>query len=193
VLSASTSATLNQLDSVLGASDSAKILTDLNVLGDTNLNNLGVTGGATIGMISIDGGVNASASASASISTLGGSLKLQASALSGNLDIFNGKVTIDPQGNLVTQTLTTKELKIDTTAKSSATVGEAIIPAGATSVIINTTAAHASSHVFTTAKTKISSPLTVTAQNEGTSFKVEIDGAQATDVKFSWFIVNEAQ
>jgi hypothetical protein len=108
---ASLSARLN--DSVLGistASGSAQLATDsasfenLIVSGKTTLNNVGLTGSLSAGLLSING---LDASGSASINTLSGSLQLQSTG-SGNVDIMNGKVVVEPSGNLVVKEGTIK-------------------------------------------------------------------------------------
>lgn len=93
-------------DSVLGistASSSAGLasnsasLDSLFVNGNTTLNNLGITGTISAGLLSIEG---IDASGSASINTLSGSLRLQSTG-SGSVDIMNGKVVVEPSGDVM--------------------------------------------------------------------------------------------
>lgn len=74
----------------------ATISNTLNVLGRTTLSDVGITGKLTIGLISITGLTDSGA---ASINTSSGPLKFQSDGFYG-VDFMNGKVAIDPNGNL---------------------------------------------------------------------------------------------
>lgn len=201
---------------ILGASSSANLasasatlaenkldLSDLTVTGKTNLYDLGVSGTFTSGLLTINGFDDSSATTSATISTLAGPLRLQANAMN-DLDIMNGKVLINTDGNITTSgsitasVVNTAKLNINVAdtlqsplpASASASIGEAVLKAGQLSVTINTGSVTAKSFIFVTPKSDISSPLTVSSQVAGTSFTVKINAAQATDVKFNWWIVN---
>ena len=118
------------------------IYKDLNVLGRTTLSDLYLTGRANFGFLVIDGlsceassaqrlassELNAerstlNANCGASISTLGTDLYLQNSPLSGNLDLFDGKVVITNNGDLTTiGTLTAKKIRTN-----ELTVGKVLV------------------------------------------------------------------
>lgn len=66
------------------------------VLGRTTLSDVGITGKITAGLMSIDG---LDAEGFASINTSSGPLKFQSNGFNG-VDFMNGKVAIDPNGNL---------------------------------------------------------------------------------------------
>jgi site-specific recombinase XerD len=74
----------------------ATVSSSLAVLGRTTLSDVGITGKMTIGLMSIDGLNN---SGVASINTSSGPLKFQSDGFNG-VDFMNGKVAIDPKGNL---------------------------------------------------------------------------------------------
>jgi len=189
---------------------------DLNVLGKTTVSDLGVTGKVNIGLLVIDGLTNTdNAETGASISTLSGPLKLQQTALA-NLEIMNGKIVIDTKGNIkVEGEITTKKLNIsekDTSKVKSpvlhgvrgtatdtleveksvttSSIGQAILTAGETKIIIKTTSVTAQSKIFVTSKTIIPLPLAVTKQISGQSFTVEIKKPVEKKIKFNWWVVN---
>lgn len=88
-------------------------------------------------------------------------------------------------------------------ACGNAAAGSFVIPAGATSVVVNTTAVTANSQIFViedqslgsrlgvTCNTTITSPPVVSARTPGTSFTVTISAAVTTNPAcYSYFIVN---
>jgi hypothetical protein len=119
-----------------------------------------------------------------------------------NVDFFDGKVVMDTNGNvkvegdITAKSVTTEKLNILTpepvSSQSAETksIGEAIIPAGQTSLTVNTTAVGINSFVFVTPKSSIDFSIAVTEQVPGESFTVQIPSTQVTDVKFNWWVVN---
>jgi hypothetical protein len=199
-LNASGSAFFNNNDSLdlFTASSSAELHLDtlfvnggivsdtLSVIGTATINELGVTGNITAGLLSIKG----YDSGGASISTLNGTLRLQDEGF-GGVDILDGKVTVDIDGNIETVgEITAKKVNIDNSQVASASLGQATLPAGATSVVVNTTAVTSQSRIFITPRTKTSQPLSVTVQTAGTSFRVEVVSPTPAPIKFDWWIVN---
>jgi hypothetical protein len=165
----------------------ATVSNNLSVLGHTLLSDVGITGKVNIGLLSING---LEQDGTASINTISGPLKLQSTGVNG-LDILNGLVTINTSGDIKTEgSITTKKLNIDTQSVAGASLGEATLKAGTSSVIVNTTGVTSKSSIFVTAKTKTSLPLSVTTQTAGKSFKVETNASAPTDIKFNWWIVN---
>ena len=173
----------------------ATISGQLSVTGKTLLADVGITGKVSMGLLTIDGMGADLASPAAEINTLSGPLKFQSLALNG-IDFENGKVTIDTDGNMVVNgDLTAKsikvdELKITRDKDQAATIGNATIPAGQTSVTIKTTAVKANSEIFVTSKTNTTIPLNVTSQVDGTSFTVKIGIPLDEDVNFNYWIIN---
>ncbi|HEX7041640.1 MAG TPA: hypothetical protein VF189_00160, partial [Patescibacteria group bacterium] len=181
--------------------NTATVSGTLNVLGRTTLNDLGVTGTFTTGLLSIHG---LNDDGTASINTLTGNLKLQDNSL-GGLDILSGKVVIDPNGNvnikesLNAKVVNTEKINITTTdnqasssAVLSASAGVATIVSGTDSVTINTKAVTGNSLIYITF-TDDYSPATrywIAAKNAGNSFTVKLDIPVLNNAKFSWWIVN---
>ncbi len=163
VLSASISGLLNDKQ----ASNSG-ILSSLTVQGRTLLNDLGITGKVTAGLISIDG--------------LGGSIN---SLTDLRFKVPGGEVSLDKDGNL-----TTKKINISTADAQSASLGKATLPIGQTSVIIQTTSVGTDSAVFVTLETSNDTPLAVTSRIAGQSFTVELSKPTPRDLRFNWWIVN---
>jgi len=159
----------------------------LTVLGKTLLSDVGITGKVTMGLLSLDG-MSTDATPAAAINTLSGPLKLQSLGLNG-IDILNGKITIDTNGNMkVNAEITAKKYNVDTSDVLSASVGEAIIPIGSTSATINTTALTGSSKIFATPK-KLPVPVSTDVKGNGT-FEIDIKEPLNEDVKVDWWIIN---
>lgn len=197
LLSGTPSATFGSSLENLDISGDATVAGTLNVLGRTVLNDLGVTGTITTGLLTIDG-------AEGSIGTVVGALKLQPSGL-GSIDILAGTVTIDQNGNIATAgTITASEVnagtiytdKINLTAQAagattsavlSATAGTIIIPAGETSASVTTTMLHNNSLIFATPD----EPVALGTKKTGsTTFTITLKAAEALPVKVNWWIVN---
>jgi hypothetical protein len=159
----------------------------LTVLGRTLVNDLGITGKFTAGILSING---IDDDGNATINTLGGDLKIQDNA-AGNIDIMAGKITIDTDGNMkLAESITAKKYNVDTQEVAAASLGQATLPEGEVKLDIETSAVTSKSAIFLTPKTKISLPLSVTTQKAGDFFRVEISEPVDKDVKFNWWIVN---
>ncbi len=85
---------------ILGLQSDEATLSALTITGDTNVNNLAVTGELSNGLLTINGFDDSLATPSATISTLGGSLKLQHLGL-GEIEFMAGKSKIDTDGNFI--------------------------------------------------------------------------------------------
>jgi hypothetical protein len=167
----------------------------LNVLGRTTLNDLGITGTITTGVLTING---LDDDGQASINTLAGDLKLQSEGF-GGVDILAGKITIDTDGdmkvmeNFAAKTVTTTKLNIvDAIAATgsstlAASAGVATIDAGDTSIDIDTTALTNKSLIFATPDDPIS---VGTKAKDSNTFTIKLNSAQTSDVKVKWWIVN---
>ena len=164
----------------------------LSVLGKTTVADLGVTGNISVGLLSIDGldTSDGSGNAFASLNTSSGPLKIQSFGFNG-VDFENGQLTIDPSGNLITQgTVTAQKYNVDTSNVAAASLGTATLPAGETSVTINTTSVTSKSEIFVTPKSTTDQPLSVTEQNVGQSFTVSTSTPASKDIQFNWWIIN---
>ena len=76
-------------------------------------------------------------------------------------------------------------------ATSSATIGEATLPAGITTVSIETTAVTDQSLIYVTPQSSTNNQvLYVKTKSPGFGFTVNIDAAITKGVKFNWWIVN---
>jgi len=180
--SASLSATLTGVG--LSLDKDATISGSLTVQGRATLNDLGVTGNITAGVLSMHG-------LDGTIDAIGNTLKLQSLGI-GSIDLLAGKVTVDDTGNIVSQgELTVRKLNIDESDPASASIGNGTLKAGNTSVVISTKAVKAKSRVFLTPEGKTGGqPLEVGGKSDGTSFTVQIEHAYTSDIPFDWWIVN---
>jgi hypothetical protein len=187
-LIASNSAALSQVDKILNQvqDDTVATMSSLMVTDKANINNLAVTGTIQNGLLTINGLDDGAAT----INSLGVPLKIQ-NALTANVEFLGGQIVMDTKGNIkVSGEVTTKKLNINTDDKTSASAGTATLKSGDTSIIIHTKAVTDKSLIFITPKTKTTSPLSVTSQDSGNSFTVEISNAQNKDIDFNWLMVN---
>ena len=170
------------------------ISNSLKSLGETILGNTIVAGDLTV-----DGTLSLSGNSINAVSTL----YLQSSTLAEGLDIFNGKVTIDNEGNIQTSgevaaaSITTNKLTISTQIASSsgtprndnASIGSDSIPANETKTTIISSDISDSSKVFITPITTTDKVLSVTNIKTNESFDVEVLTPSPVDIKFNWWIV----
>jgi hypothetical protein len=128
-----------------------------------------------------------------------GTLYLQKSALSENIDMFNGLVTIDKTGKLIAQeivakTVVTDKLTISTpvvAGASAASIGSATIPAGSIDIPINTTAIKAGSKVFLTTTTPTGGQMPfISYQEESLGFIVALERIYSEDIRVNWWIID---
>ncbi len=166
---------------VLGAqipsASSSGTFTNISVLGSTTLSDTVVNGKLNIGTLTFDN-INSSIDAI-------GTLKIQVLAL-GNVDFMNGKVTIDPTGNVVVNTITAKKYTVLGTS-----AGSSKIPTGQTSVDVQTDQVNDGSIVMVTPTSAVSVPVVVVQKTKGVGFTVHVSTPQAIDVGFDWWIVDK--
>ena len=196
---------------------------NVNITGLANLNDVTIAGDFSVGSVSID-------SLSNSINILGPScgsnndicvaqtLYIQKN-ISGNIDILDGKVVIDTNGNLTTQgTVSANKVEaVEVVADgivadevvsggivadevvsggymvsgASQTIGSGTIVAGETYVDILSNAVKNDSKIFVNSTSiDLYQALNVTEKNEGTSFRVNVKVPLETNIEFDWFIVN---
>lgn len=142
----------------------------LNVLGESRVQDLGVTGKLTVGTVWIDG-------LEGSLNALG-TLKLQ-DKVGGPIQFLGGLASIDTNGNLSVQ----GKLILP---KST---GQATIKAGETQVVVKTDLATKDSKIFTSPLGDPGSPLFIKSKANG-SFTVGLRFAPESDLVFDWWIVN---
>ncbi len=148
---------------------------ELTVLGQSVLSDTVINGDLNIGTLQISSSDN-------SIDSVG-TLKIQSLAL-GDIEIMNGLVTIDTEGNVVVNTITAQKYQV-----AGASAGSSTLPAGSTQIIITNPVVTANSMIFVTPKTVTSRQLVVTEKIDGVSFKVEVSSSSSTDIEFDWWIV----
>jgi len=181
------------------ASHDATVSGTFNVFGKTTVQDLGVTSNITAGVMTINGlscvpsplkgegqgeGGN---TCNASINTVG-DLKLQDKG-AGGIDILNGKVRIDTNGNVkINAELTVKKININTSDVKAASLGTMTIHAGDTIGIATTSALTKNSKIFAT---PVNTPVAVSTKKNGkNTFIINISEPQQEDIKVNWWIVN---
>jgi hypothetical protein len=173
--------------SSLTDSNNATNAGSLSVLGRTLLSDVGITGKLSMGLLAINGFDN---NCCTTMNTSSGPLMLQSQGLN-SIDMMNGKITIDQKGNLaIKETVIAKKYEVDTTDKSSSSIGEAVLPARQTRTTIETSAIAEKSAVFLTAEDELTYPLFILEKNQGNSFTVGISQPEPRDIKFNWWVVN---
>lgn len=157
-------------------------LDNLIIGGKTTVNDLGITGTITAGLLTINGFNNVFAS----LNTLSDDLYIQNEEL-GGINILNGKVLVDKNGNLkITNSLTAKKINIDESDTSSKTVGSIIIKAGETQAQTTTTGLSSKSYIFVTPDF----PVAVAAKKDKTTIIITIKEPLSQDLRVNWWIVN---
>lgn len=103
------------------------------------------------------------------------------------LDRVQNTGDIDILGKLSAQTLETGELAIKVIDPAAATIGQATIPAGETSVVVETTGVSADSNIFVTP----TEPVKIGVNNivAAKEFTISIDEPQKDDVGVNWWII----
>ena len=184
---------------------SSAILSALSVTGETNLYDLGISGTINAGLLTINGFDDSLSQPAATINTIGGPLKIQSLGLE-SVDFMDGKVSIDPQGNmkvlgkLVADVVRTKKLEIiepvkaseENNSKEQKSIGESKLVAGESEILIETPSVTDASKIYVTFNGEYA-PATrywISEKVKGKSFTIKLDAAVDTDVDFSWLIVN---
>ncbi len=198
-------------EAVLGAQSdgslatSSAILSALSVTGETNLYDLGISGSINAGLLTINGFDDSLSQPAATINTIGGPLKIQSLGLE-SVDFMDGKVSIDPQGNmkvlgkLVADVVRTKKLEIiepvkaseENNSKEQKSIGESKLVAGESEILIETPSVTNASKIYVTFNGEYA-PATrywISEKVKGKSFTIKLDAAVDADVDFSWLIVN---
>ena len=178
--------------------DLLTVNSDLVVLGETTLGDVNITGNLMAGLIKIDTLAN-------SIDILGPAcynketgeidgdlcadqtLYLQKS-LAGNIDLFDGVVTIQPDGLLdVKGEIRAEKYAVSTKETSKASAGKNVILAGNTSIEVTTDALNDNSLIFVTPN----KPVLVGSKKTGdNTFEITLVENQDNDIEVSWWIVD---
>ena len=160
---------------------------DLNIsntlksFGQTRLGHTTIAGDLSVdGTLSIENGSEINV-----ISTL----YLQKSPLSSSIDILNGKVTIDKEGNLRAQTITVAEFRV----VKNKIAGKAKIASGAKSIEIENSAVKPTSIILVTPTIETSLVLAVTDRVPGKKFTVSSAQTAQKDITFNYFLINESE
>jgi len=195
---------MNTIDALSMSTDNGDLVvgTDLIVNGKTILNETTFTGDVQMGQMSFNTLENSLNVLGASCVRPDGTLDdalCQTQALflmknkAGNLNIFDGKVVLKPNGDMQVEKINVTEIKADEykVASTSQVSGTETLLANQTEIVINTTKVKANSKVFVTASNNLEGKtLYVDEKVDGVSFKVKINQSMTTDVKFDWFILN---
>ena len=104
--------------------------------------------------------------------------------LSGNVNIFDGKIVLEPDG-----TINLSKLAIDVSDQTSASAGRATITAGETSIEIETTALTENSLILITPDLPVAVGREVIDPDAGI-FRVVLDEPNSADVQVDWLIVD---
>ncbi|KKS28249.1 MAG: hypothetical protein UU90_C0032G0005, partial [candidate division WWE3 bacterium GW2011_GWD2_42_11] len=195
----------------LGLSNNGTALavsTDLNVLGETTLYNVTVTGDITAGLMKLDTLNNVFEVAGPSCyneltGTTNGTLctdqtlYLQRS-LAGNVDLLNGALVVNPDGNVTVKgTLTAEKVEATDVAAenvtilaASKTIGSGTILIGQTQIKVDNTLVAEGSKIFITATSSTGGQSVIVKQKiAGESFTVAVDNPASNDITFDWWIV----
>lgn len=161
---------------------------NLTVSGKLTVNDLGITGTMSQGLLAING--LSSDSNSATINTLSGDLYFQNNVL-GGANFLNGKVLIDKDGNLKVQNeIFVKKLNIYQSESASPSIGQGVLKSNSTSVVISTTAVSDKSRIFITPSSKTGKQSLLVTQRGNGEFTVSIEDPYSSDITFDWWIVN---
>lgn len=181
------------------ATDSLIVDSNFSVTGDTTLANVTVTGDLQAGLIKLNTFEN-------SLNVLGVScynpdsqelngelcqsqtLYLQKS-LAGNLDIFDGKIVLEPNGTIkVKGTVEAEKFAVNTTKQEAATAGKAVIPASTTTFEVETTSIKDSTLILVTPERPVA--LGSKINDTGDGFVITLKDSETTELTVSWLLVD---
>lgn len=141
-------------------------LENLIIGGKTTVNDLGITGKVTAGLLSLDG-LNSTINSLSDI----------------KFNLPNGKVVIDQNGNLNIQ-----KLNID---EENSSIGGGLIQSGSTSVFVNSPAVTSKSRIFVTPTSETGGQsLIVKTKTAGKGFTVIIEKSYSSNITFDWWVIN---
>jgi hypothetical protein len=183
------------------------VSTNLTVTGDVLMNNASFTGDVAIGQMKFDSLNNDISINGMSCVNIDGTLNTSLCNTqtlfvmknkAGNLNFFDGKVVINPTGEMTVEKINAGEVAATKVKASEYQVvagsevsGNTQILSGQTEITILTSKVKENSKVFVTANGDLGGrSLYVTDKVEGVSFKVKLNQALTSDVNFDWFILN---
>ncbi|MFH1648363.1 MAG: LamG-like jellyroll fold domain-containing protein [Patescibacteria group bacterium] len=157
---------------------------DMNILGDLTLNNLNVGGNILAGQVEVDtleNSINiAGPQCSSGILCQLQTLYLQ-KTLSGNIDMFDGKVMFEPDGSMTINKLILENNK---------TAGSSAIKAGDMTIFVATDAITIESKVMITPTKLVEALMAVTNKIPNQGFEVSLTKAAPEDITFDWLVVD---
>ncbi len=177
---------------------------DMTVTGKTSLSSANVLDTLTVGMLEIDAATN-------SVNVLGAScynedtnshnkelceaqsMKLQANR-TGNIDLFNGQIVIEPNGDVIIHGVLQAEEIISNeynVASDAEITGTASLNQGISEVEVKTPMVNEKSRIFITPTTKTNGQqLFVKTKITGNSFIVASENPAIENIEFDWWILN---
>ncbi len=181
--------------------------TNLTVTGEALFNNATFTGDVAIGQIKFDSLNNDISINGMDCTNIDGTLNTalcETQTLfvmknkAGNLNFFDGKVVINPLGEMTVEKITAGEVAAAKVKASEYQVvagsevsGNTQILSGQTEITIITSKVKSNSKVFVTANGDLQGKsLYISDKVDGVSFKVKLNQALTSDVNFDWFILN---
>jgi hypothetical protein len=115
-------------------------------------------------------------------------------SLTGNIDLFNGAIVIEPNGHITINGVVDAEVIIAdeyVVKAASQTTGSAILPQGSNEIVIETTSPQENSKIFVTPTSSTGgNTLYIKGKINGVSFTVAIDAYASNDINFDWWILN---
>ncbi|EKD99699.1 MAG: cell wall surface anchor family protein [uncultured bacterium] len=189
----------------LSASDKGLLVSsDMNVIGDTTLSDLTITGDLMAGMIQVDtldNAINVFGSECTNSDSDENKALCENQTLyiqktkSGYLDIFDGTIAFKTNGDITTEgSITTKgsvlaaKISVDTSIEN-ASAGHITIKSGEKSVEVTTKALTSESLIFVTPD----KPVAVGSKKSSDSddrFVIELSENALEDIKVSWWVIN---
>lgn len=167
---------------------------DLQIIGSTITTDLTIINNVNIGLIKLS-------AAEGSINALASKLYIQNSPNAGEVDLYNGLITMDSNGSIKAIKTTSgsyninqdnyddTKIKEDIKVAKNYSAGRSTIKAGEKDTEISTASISEDSIVIVTTETLTDYPLAVTEKFKGQKFKIEIPKLTEKDIDFSWMIV----
>jgi hypothetical protein len=200
---------MNTIDNLSMSTENGSLVvnTNLTVTGRSLFNDAAFTGDVTIGQMKFDSLNNDLSFNGTSCVNIDGTLNTslcdsQTMYLmknkAGNLNIFDGKVVINPLGEMTVEKIQAGEVAAAKVKASeyeivagSEVSGNTNMLAGQTEITILTSKVKSNSKIFVTANNNLEGKsLYVSDKVEGVSFKVRLSQTLSSDVNFDWFILN---
>ena len=202
-------ALINTIDNLSMSTENGSLVvnTNLTVTGRSLFNDASFTGDVTIGQMKFDSLNNDLSINGSSCVNIDGTLNnslcnTQAMYImknkAGNLNIFDGKVVISPDGEMTVEKIHAGEVAAAKVKASEYEViagsevsGNSNLLTGQTEITILTSKVRSNSKIFVTSNSDLEGKsIYVSNKVEGVSFTVKLNQAISKDVNFDWFILN---